>query len=263
MQRLCRDRLEAAGFDVVPQDYGTGVNVVGEKRGFTAADERVVLSAHYDHLPGCAGADDNASGVAVLLETARVLAQARFDRTLVVACWDEGERDQRGSRAYAAAARRRGDRLVAAVAYEAVGFASDEPYSQRLPDRFEEPFPDEALALIENDERADFLLVVAEAATAELAQGIARHGRRAGLPVQVLNVRSALKERLSESYRSDHTSFWEAEYPGLLLTDTGTYRNRRIHCAEGRDGPGSLDYRFMAEVARAGVGAVAELLELR
>jgi hypothetical protein len=263
VREACAARLAEHGYDVEQQDYGTGVNVVGVKRGFTKSPERLILSAHYDHLPECAGADDNASGVAVVLELARILAKARFDRTLVVACWDEGERRQRGSTAYAERAREREDDVIAALAFEAVGFSSGAPYSQTLPERFEERFPDQALALLENDERGDFLLLVADRATQDLAGAALRHGRTLGLPMHSLYVRSSFKQQLSESYRSDHTSFWEAGYPGLLWTDTGSYRNARIHCRDGRDGPSSLDLGFMAAVAKVAVGAVAERLELR
>jgi len=248
---------------VVRQPYGTGINVVGTKRGFTKPDEQVILSAHYDHLVGCPGADDNASGVAVVLEMARVLADARFDRTLVVACWDEGEKGQLGSAAYAASARARDDDIVAVVVFEAVGFVDRERYSQSLPDRFEERFPDQALALLDNDERGDFVLAVSDRDTMSVAQLMVKHGRELALTVHALTVRGSFKQQLSETYRSDHTSFWEADFPALLLTDTGSYRNPRVHCVEGRDAPNTLDYAFAAKVAGAGVGALVGLLELR
>lgn len=263
VRQLCAVRLAAAGYDVRHHDYGTGVNVLGIKRGFTKADEQVVISAHYDHLEGCPGADDNGSGVAVVLETARVLSQARFDRTLVVACWDEAERGQLGSTAYAQQAHERGDDIVAVFAYEAVGYATDEPDTQRLPERFDERFPDQALALLDNRDRADFVTIVAERGTARWAHAVARQGRAIGLTVHVLTLRGASKQKLSETYRADHTSFWEVDYPALLLTDTGSYRNERIHCKQGRDTADTLNYRFAGLVARAGVGALVELLELR
>jgi Zn-dependent M28 family amino/carboxypeptidase len=248
---------------VTLHDYGTGINVVGVKPGFSKPQQRVLLSAHYDHLPGCPGADDNASGVAALLETARVLASARFDRSVVIACWDEGERGQLGSAAYAREALARGERIVGVFSYEAVGYTSSEPGSQKVPERFEEAFPDQSLRLIESDYRANFLTVIAETATEPAAAAVVRHGRSLGLPVHVLSLTERQKVKQHKLPRSDHNSFWDAGYPALLLTDTGKFRNPHFHCLTGPDRPDTLDYGFMATATRAGLGAAVELLQLR
>src|SRR5690606_20146741 len=108
VQDLCAERLEGLGFTVERHAYATGVNVIGVREGTSEPQRRVLVGAHYDHIAGCAGADDNASGVAGALEAARVLAMASFPRTLVVACWDEEERGLIGSRAYAERARTNG-----------------------------------------------------------------------------------------------------------------------------------------------------------
>ncbi len=259
----CVQRLTALGYEVTLHDYGTGTNVVGMKPGFSRPQEHLILSAHYDHLAGCPGADDNASGVAALLETARVLATARFDRSLLVACWDEGELGQRGSTAYAREARAPGDRIVAAFSYEAIGYASSEPGSQRVPERFDEAFPDEALALLESDYRANFLTVVAETATEPAAAAVVHHGHAIGLPVHVLSLTERQKVKQKHLYRSDHASFWDAGFPALLLTDTGSFRNPHIHCRDTPDSPVTLDYHFAAAATRAALGAAVELLQLR
>jgi len=263
VRELCAERLRAAGYEVRLHDYGTGINVVGVKPGFSKPQEQVVLSAHYDHLPGCPGADDNASGVAALLESARVLATARFDRSVVIACWDEGERGQLGSAAYARQAQARQERLVGVFSYEAIGYASSEPGSQKVPERFEEAFPDQALTLLESDYRANFLTVVAETATEPSAAAVVRHGRSLGLPVHVLSLTERQKVKQKTLHRSDHASFWDAGYPALLLTDTGSFRNPHLHCLDGPDRADTLDYRFIATATRAGLGAAVDLLQLR
>lgn len=263
VRSLCRDRLEALGLDVTEQRYGTGVNVVGLKRGFSKSGQLVVLSAHYDHLEGCAGADDNASGVAALLEAARVLAPARFDRSLVVACWDGGEAGQQGSAAFARRSRARGDDIVLALVLEAIGFADQARDSQRLPERFEERFPDQALALIDNDHRADFALVVADQPAMIWAQAVVRHAAALPLPVHVLRLTRAMKADLDPDHRADQASFWAEGYPALLVSDTGGYRNPHIHCREGADTPDTLDYGFATRVLQAALGAAVEALELR
>ena len=91
VQDRCASRFSELGYTVELHAYETGVNVLGVKAGAGRAGEQVVVSAHYDHIENCDGADDNGTGVAGLLETAGVLSKDRFDRTLVLACWDQEE----------------------------------------------------------------------------------------------------------------------------------------------------------------------------
>jgi hypothetical protein len=264
-RELCRGRLESLGYEVRLMDYGGGVNVIGDRPGFSKPDERVIVGAHYDQLGGCPGADDNASGVAAVLEAARVLATARFDRTLTVSCWDQGEGEpgQRGSSEHARAAQAAGGRVALALSFEAIGFASREKDSQTVPEGFEQLFPDQALALLDNDFRADFLTVVAETSTEPLALRAVAHGKKNELGVHVLTLTERQKQKQKKLHRSDHASFWEQGMPGLLFTDSGPFRNPRIHCRRGDDDAESLDYDFAARVARTGIAVLADALELR
>ena len=264
VRSLCHERLASQGYEVELHQYDTGVNVIGVKPGFSRPQEHVVVGAHYDHLPDCPGADDNASGVAVVLETARVLSEARFDRSLVVACWDEAERGQVGSTAYASRAKSRSEEIVVAINYESVGFFSDEPDSQRIPDGFEQLFPDEALALLDSSYRGDFLLVIGETSSTTWAESMQRHGVRNGLPVHLLRLsdRQRIKQQ-DKLHRSDHVSFWKNDYPALLITDSGGYRNPFRHCKGGPDAADGLSYGHAAKVAQVALAGAVAALELR
>jgi Zn-dependent M28 family amino/carboxypeptidase len=259
----CRDRLSELGFQVQMQSYATGDNVIGIKPGFSKPKERVVVSAHYDDVKKCPGADDNASGVAATLEAARVLGTGRFDRTLVVACWDEGERGQLGSKAYARNARSFEGETVLAVVFEAVGYRDDRPDTQEIPDGFERVFPDQALAMLDNEYRADFLTIVADRKSMPFAKRVVDHASHFQLDTHILRLTERIKLEMDTLHRSDHVSFWDEEMAAILLTDTGPYRNPRVRCKKGIDGPDSLDYDFAANVTRAAVGAAAEALEVR
>src|SRR5205823_1076260 len=79
VQDLCATRFKDLGFMVELEEYATGVNVIGTRVGADTPIDIVSIGAHYDHIPGCPGADDNATGVAGLLEVARVLSQGSFD----------------------------------------------------------------------------------------------------------------------------------------------------------------------------------------
>jgi Zn-dependent M28 family amino/carboxypeptidase len=268
VRRLCAERFASLGFDVEVFDYGGGVNVIATKHGLGLRHEHVVLAAHYDGIPGCPGADDNASGVAGVLEAARILSTARFDRTLIAACWDgfEPQRDEPGARGSSAFAQRiaeRDERVVMAFEMEAIGYSAREPNTQRVPDGFDQWFPDKALALLDNDYRGDFLLVLSDDPSKHAAKAIARHGERVGLPVEVLELTARHKHERQGLHRRDQASFWDRQIAAVLLTDSGHFRNPRVGCQRGSDTADKLDYAFATRVVQAAIGAVAEELRLR
>src|SRR3954465_1772718 len=170
VQDLCADRFASLGFEVERQGDSTGVNVIGKLAGTKLPGERVVVSAHYDAVPNCDGADDNGTGTAATLEAARVLSKQHHDRTLVVACWDEEERGLIGSKAYVARAKAAGDNIVLSLVFEMLGYRSSAPNSQKSDPQLEAIFPDAAAQMQANDYRGDFALVVNdETATAAVA----------------------------------------------------------------------------------------------
>jgi hypothetical protein len=263
--KLCEERFRAAGLTVSRQRFASGENVIGEKKGSAEkksdAARTIVLSAHYDHIPMCSGADDNATGVAVVLEAARVLGAERFPSRLVLACWDDEEAGLNGSMAYAVAARERKDPIALAIALDGVGFTNSAPGSQTVPPGFAGLFPEMTQRLAALNHRAVFAAVIGDSAA---RPGVAAIERQAGpAKLEVISATLGTLQRLAllDAARSDHASFWLQGYPALLVTDTANFRNPRYHCGSGDDNADSLDYAFVAGVARAVTGAVAELLE--
>lgn len=261
VQNECSERFRAAGFNVERHAYATGVNVIGTKPGARASAEQVVVSAHYDHIPGCAGADDNASGVASVFEIARVLGSEKFRRTLVVACWDEEERHLLGSLAYAQRAHKRGQNIAAMLSLDGVGFTNHAPRSQRLPPGFSALFSEQAKLLEARDYAADFIAAVASPSAHVMLESLRRSAKSVGLPFVGLELSSLQSLFLRDVYRSDHASFWANDYPGILLTDTANFRNPAYHCGAAPDSPKSLDYTFLRRVTESAALAAAELLE--
>jgi Zn-dependent M28 family amino/carboxypeptidase len=255
-QDRCAQAFTAAGLDVSRQDYGSGVNVLGELRGTSAPDEIVLVGAHYDSLPDCPGADDNASGVAAVLEIARVLGARRPARTLLFACWDEEETGLVGSSAFVATltAPRR---LVGHYNFEMIAFASQSPNTQTIPRGFTQIFPAQVAALEANQRKADFIALVADVASAQAAATFAEQAAAVGLPVQRLDVPENLKMSplLSDLRRSDHASFWDRNLPGIMVTDTADFRNPNYHCASGTDTLATLNFDFAVKVVRATAAA--------
>ncbi len=104
-QQRIRELFESFGLETSlhPFEYQetTCYNVVGVHRGISCPTEIYVLGAHYDAVEGSPGAMDNGSGVAGLLESARVLSQHAFEGTIVFIAFDREEQGLKGSAAYA------------------------------------------------------------------------------------------------------------------------------------------------------------------
>ena len=259
VQDMCADRLTEAGYVVERHGYATGTNVIGTKAGSSSATEVVLVSAHYDHIGDCPGADDNATGVAAALEVGRVLALADLPRTVMIACWDEEEVSLRGSDAFAASIEGRGIDIVVNFNFDMIGFASSEPETQTIPAPIYELFPDAAADIVANDRRADFILVVTNASAETAAVDLIAQADRIALNTTLLDVPAGmeLSELYADTRRSDHASLWAAGYPAVLLTDTADLRNSHYHCKGGPDVVADLDDEFAVDVARAVAAASA------
>ncbi len=257
--------LGAAGLRVERQLFAWGGreyhNVVGTLDGADPARPWVVVGAHFDSVARSPGADDNASGVAALLETARLLGPRRLPATVQCVGFNleeiQGPLDavrgggahgigpfRIGSRAYARALRADGRALAGALVLEMVGFTGPR---QRVP---------AAVALVKRVPRTgDFLAAVGDARSAALAASFERACAGA-VPVVALTV--PLRGWLvPDVRRSDNARFWDEGYPALLVTDTAELRNPHYHRAG--DTPDTLDYGFLAGATRAVVRAVREL----
>jgi len=260
-QDHCRDVLTDAGFAVELHTYGTGTNAIGRKAGVGTDRRTIVVSAHYDSVPQCNGADDNATGVAAALGLARALSSATFEHDLVVACWDEEERGLIGSLAYAERAKANGEDIEVGISFEMLGYVSDAPNSQELPLGFELVFP-EAVAEVEaRDFRGDFIALVADADAAPMVDALVGAATEAA-PMVRLDIPPSLlgSPALSDLARSDHAAFWNEGFAGIMITDTANFRYGGYHCADGEDAVERLDLNFAAEVTRATTAAVFERL---
>jgi Zn-dependent M28 family amino/carboxypeptidase len=237
-------QLEASGYAVHRERFGNGgrerTNVEATRAGGDRPDEVLVVGAHYDTVAGSPGANDNASGVAVLLELARALRDASPSRTVRFVAFANEEApffgtDAMGSRVHARRARERGERIVAMISLEMLGCFSDQAGSQRYPRPLAWFYPD----------TGDFVGFVGNAASRALVRrSIAAFRETALLPSEGFAAPASLFRDIG---RSDHASFWAYGYPALMVTDTAGFRYPFYHTA--LDTPDGLDYRRMALAA--------------
>jgi Zn-dependent M28 family amino/carboxypeptidase len=263
VQDLCAARFQSLGYSVERHAYGSGVNIIGVRTGASVPDERVLVSAHYDGVPNCAAADDNATGVAALFEVARVLGAQPFAKTLALACWDEEERGLIGSQAYVTRAKATGERIVGSFVFETIGYRSTAPQSQRLAPGLDVLFPAQAAEIAKRDSRGDFIALIHDERAAASVEPFKLKATELGLPTVFLPVSNALKRSpaIGDLRRSDHAPFWDADFPAVQITDTAEFRNSHYHCRGGADVPADIDVPFAVAVTQATIAAATTLLQ--
>lgn len=263
VQLMCATRFKQLGFQVELHDYGTGTNVIGVYPGIQAPAEKIVVSAHYDTVPNCNGADDNASGIAGVFETARLLASKKHNRTLIVACWDEEERKTVGSKAYVVREKNKGADIKMSYVYEMIGFKTRDSNTQKIPQGFELIYPQQVEHIQNNQSRGDFIALIYDDRATHLLSGVANHAKKNHLPVMQFEVSSNMKgsPAISDLRRSDHSAFWDVDYPAIMITDTANFRNQHYHCIKGDDNVESLDINFALQIVNTFTEIVEENLK--
>lgn len=251
--------LESAGWTSrkVPFTHGgrTHHNVAATIGAGEGAAPRILVGAHYDTVPGTPGADDNASGVSVLLEVARLLRGRSGARRAELVAFDlEEPRDgtyRIGSRRWVERSRREGVRYRAALVLEMVGYTAAGEGTQAIP---------WLLRWMDIPRRGTFLAAVADRGSRAVLRRFHGSASEAAPGLELVTVSLPFRGWIvPQSRLSDNASFWDAGIPALMLTDTAFLRNPYYH------GPGdradTLDYGFMARTAVAVAAAVEGLAE--
>jgi Zn-dependent M28 family amino/carboxypeptidase len=230
-----------------------GVNVEAEIEGGSMKSEVVVLGAHYDTNAYDPGADDDASGCAMLLELAGYLKAQTHDRTIQIVFFDFGSSrfaggKDSGSYAWAENAAKSGMKVMAMVSLDSVGRFTDAPGSQ------DGPFP---LSLM-YPKQGNFLMVAGDLGSRDLVRSSVTLLRTVGnFPAQGITVPSFLPW----FDVSDHVAFRQHGWPAIAITDTGPYRNKEHGTPD--DTPDRLHYDKMAKATTAVLKLVEQLAKSR
>ena len=246
-------RLTAAGYTPRRQTFELAKlplsNVEAVLQGTTHGAEIVVVGAHYDTVVGCPGANDNATGVAAVLELAQRFSGRRQPRTIRFVAFVNEEppffqTEHMGSAVYANALRSGDERVAGMLSLETMGYYSEERGSQRYPAPMATVYPDVG----------NFIGFVADVASARLLWRARRaFKRRTSFPLQSATVPAAIPG----VGWSDHWAFWQAGYPAMMVTDTAPYRYPWYHTAD--DTPEKVDCDRLAHVVD-GLEAVIEAI---
>jgi aminopeptidase YwaD len=198
----------------------------------------LLIGAHYDTVSGSPGADDNASGLVVLLELAFRLRVQPLARPILLVAFCLEEQDRLGSQAFAARLKVEHRELTGAIILECVGFAKSEAGTQKAPPAVPIAVPNQG----------DFLAIVGNETSRSLVVQLEQEARRQASQLKTLSlVVPDRGEAMPHTRRSDHASFWDAGYPAVMLTDTANFRNPHYH--RETDTVATLNLEFLSDVA--------------
>lgn len=204
--------------------------------------KRVIVGAHYDVCGDQAGADDNASAVAGLLECARFAkaheSQLRYGVDFVAYALEEPPHfgtQEMGSYFHAQSLHDHGTPVRAMICMDMIGYFTEKPGSQTY------PLPGLGWFY---PSRGNFIAVVGNFGSASLAKDVATGMRATQVPVRRILAPSAIPG----IDFSDHRNYWHFGYPAVMLTDTAFYRNPNYHAAGDR--PETLSFGPMTEVVK-------------
>ncbi len=224
-------------------------NIEVEILGKSRPNEIIILGAHYDSVIGCPGANDNATGVAAILEFSRLLKAQNLDRTVRFVAFPNEEppffeTEHMGSLVYARRARNRGENIVAMLSIETIGYYSDTKGSQRYPFPFSFFYPN----------IGNFIGFIGNTSSRKLVhQVIASFRKNTHFPSEGV----AAPGWMTGIGWSDQWSFWKEGYPGIMITDTAPFRYPYYHTQW--DTPNKIDYDRMARVVAGLKQVVIEL----
>lgn len=234
---------ELSAFQFVPKSETVNNrghrNIIVDVYGSRDRKKIIVVGAHYDTVPNSPGADDNASGVASLLEIAGAFRDKKPPVTLrFVAFVNEEEpffgKDEMGSLFNARRSREKGENIIGMYSLEMLGYYSDARRSQYYPRPIRRFYPRTGnfIGFVSNLKSHGFLY-----------ESISRFRELARFPSEGLAAPQVL---VPDIRRSDNAAFWFHGYPAVMITDTSNFRNWNYHNVG--DKFDTLDYERMALV---------------
>lgn len=248
------ERFEKSGYRVERQTFQVHEldchNLIVELTGKRTPKEIVLVGAHYDSARGTPGANDNGSGTAALLELAHRLHGKSFAKTIRFVAFTNEEppyfqqAESMGSWIYAKSCRARSDELVCVMSLETMGYFSDEANSQKYPPLLASLYPS----------TGNFIGFVSNLESRKLLTDVVSIFRKhCAVDAQL----GALPGSLQGVGWSDHWSFWQEGYAGIMVTDTAPFRYPHYH--ESTDTIDKLDFERFGKVVDGLVETVADI----
>jgi hypothetical protein len=244
------NQLRKFGWQPQLEKFAGGVNIFAERPGTNQAAGAILMGDHYDTVLDSPGADDNGTGVGVLLESARLFGSLPTPKTLQLAFFDKEEAGLLGSSAFVSD-KKHLENLQGAVIMDMVGFACYTPGCQKYPT---------GLPITPPSDKGDFLAVVGDTENLSLLTAFVNsQNSQINLP-SVITLPVPLKGLLiPDTMRSDHAPFWLQGVGAVLVTDTAEFRTPHYH--QPSDKFTTIDKSFFTGAAQVIINAVTNLLQ--
>jgi Zn-dependent M28 family amino/carboxypeptidase len=246
--------FENIGLEIKQQRYKYDnydiANVIAGSQKNILSSKYYVIGAHYDSVPETYGADDNASGIAVLLELARYTMQEKISLPVRFVAFTAEEPPtfstrHQGSKVFVKSVKEKKDEILGAIILEMVGYTSNEQTYPMI------------LKWMGYPSKGNFIGIVGNRKSKKFGQSIFQSFKKnAQLPVETLFV-PFNGWILVDTRLSDHSSFWDAGLPAVMITDTAFFRNPNYHSPQ--DTFDTLDYFFMAKLVKSLLITLKEL----
>lgn len=240
-----KKHFEKAGGRARYQDYAVSdkryrnvIGVFGKDKG-----NKIIIGAHYDSFYSTPGADDNASGVAGLIELAYLFGREKPGKEIELVAYTLEEppyfmTSHMGSVVHSDAIYRNKEKIKGVIVLEMIGYFSDAWGAQLY------PVPIVMNAMYSN--RGNFITVVGNVRQRSFTKAVKIAMKNAtDLPVYSINA----PKLLPGIDLSDHQSYWRHGMNAVMITDTAFYRNFQYH--QSGDTPDRLDYQRMSRVVIA------------
>lgn len=245
-------QLKSAGWSVTLQtfkdEYADGVNIIAERSVNNPQAETILVGAHYDTVSRSPGADDNGTGVAAMLEIARITSSLPTKKNLKLVFFDQEEIGLKGSLAFTSRPANV-NKLSGAIIIDMLGFACYSSGCQTFP---------QGLPITPPTDKGDFILVAGDTEHPELLQAFDPLPN-SDLPI-LIKIPVPFKGLSSINLlRSDHAPFWLRNLGAVIVTDTANFRNPHYH--QPTDVYNAIDTRFFANSAQVVANATIKLLQ--
>ena len=268
VSRWISSEFDQIGLDVNRQVFNIpgqkperkGTNVIGtlHNSASVSTTKNIIIGAHYDTVSGSPGADDNASGIAALLECARVLKESKIFTQITFVAFDAEEAQPHSGGLHGST------HFVSnlpmekfpssAIIFESIGFSS-QTIKQRLPGVFRFLFHDAYRSLKDQGFAGNSLLILSRRKERELSDHLEHAATHPEILLPVLPLKiPGWMPAIKHTRRSDHAPFWSANIPAVMISDTANFRNPHYH--QATDTPETLDLLLIKKASQMVIAAI-------
>ena len=236
-------------------------NIIGFSSGTRTPKNSWLTSAHYDTVDNSPGTDDNGTGMVAIAEAVRILSDYNTKNSLRYLFFDLEEYGLVGSQFYVTTGVPFWENMQGLINMDMIGYYSEEPNSQILPDGFMIYYPEMYNALVDDSWRANWIGSIFNSSATSLN---ADFTDIAATYVPDLKIHGITVpgngEAVPDLRRSDHAPFWDIGVPSLFLTDCGNFRNPNYHTPD--DVISTVNIDFLINNIKAIVTTLALKAEL-